>query len=49
MIFVKFWRYFKAIFEALNDKREVKLRRANNMDDEEEAMYLNWDLELIWR
>ena len=47
MIFVKFWRDFKVIFEALSDKREMKLRRANNMDDKEEAMYLDRDLELI--
>ena len=47
MIFVKFWRDFKVIFEALSDKREMELRRANNMDDEEEAMYLDRDLELI--
>ena len=47
MVFMKFWRYFKVIFEALSDKREMELRRANNMDDEEEAMYLDRDLELI--
>ena len=49
MVFVKFWRYFKVIFEALSDKREMKLRKANNVDDEEEAMHLDQDLELIWR
>ena len=37
------------IFEALSDKREMELRRANNVDDEEKAMYLDQDLELIWR
>ena len=49
MVFLKFWRYFKVIFEALSDKREMELRRANNVDDEEESMPLDWDLELIWR
>ena len=38
MVFVKFWRYFKVIFEVLSDKREMELRKVNNMDDEEEAM-----------
>ena len=32
------------IFEALSDKREIELRRANNVDDEEESMHLNQDL-----
>ena len=49
MIFVKFWRYFKVIFEALSDKREMESRRANNVDDEEETMYLDQDFELILR
>ena len=49
MVFMKFWRYFKVIFEALSDKREIELRRANNVDDEEESMHLDQDLELIWR
>ena len=49
MIFVKFWRYFKVIFEALSDKREMELRRANNVDDEEDSMHLDQDLEMIWR
>ena len=37
------------IFEALSDKREMELRRTNNVDDGEELMYLDQDLELIWR
>ena len=37
------------IFEALSDKRKMELRRANNVDDEEESMHLDQDLELIWR
>ena len=37
------------IFEALSDKKEMKLRRVNNVDDEEKAMHLDQDLELIWR
>ena len=37
------------IFEAFSDKREMELRRANDVDDEEEAMHLDQDLELIWR
>ena len=49
MVFVNFWRYFKVIFEALNDKREMELRKANNVDDEEEEMHLDQALELIWR
>ena len=49
MVFVKFWRYFKVIFEALSDKREMELRRANNVDDEKESMHLDQDLKLIWR
>ena len=49
MVFMKFWRYFKVIFEAFNDKREMELRRANDVDDEEEAMHLDQTLELIWR
>ena len=36
-------------FEALSDKREMKLRRANNVDDKEKTIYLDRDLELIWR
>ena len=46
---MKFWSYFKVIFEALSDKREMELRRANNVDDEEESMHFDPDLELIWR
>ena len=49
MVFVKFWRYFKVIFEALSNKREMELRRTNNVDDGEELMHLDQDLELIWR
>ena len=37
------------IFEVLSDKREMELRKANNVDDEEEAMHLDQALELIWR
>ena len=37
------------IFEALSDKREKKLRRSNNVDNEKESMHLDQDLELIWR
>ena len=37
------------IFEALSDKREMELRKANDVDDEEEAMHLDQALELIWR
>ena len=48
MVFMKFWRYFKVIFEALSDKREMELMRTNNVDDEEELMHLDQDLELIW-
>ena len=46
MVFVKFWRYFKVIFEVLSDKREMESRKVNNMDDEEESMHLDQDLEL---
>ena len=46
---MKFWRYFKVIFESLSDKREMELRRENNVDDEEDSMYLDQYLELIWR
>ena len=49
MVFVKFWIYFKVIFEALSDKRVMELRRANNVDDEEESMHWDQELELIWR
>ena len=49
MVFVKFWRYFNVIFEALSDKREMELRRVHNVDDEEEAMHLDQALELNWR
>ena len=35
------------IFEALSDKREMELRRANNVDDEEESMHLEQDLEVV--
>ena len=49
MVFMKFWRYFKVNFEALSDKREMELRRANNMDDEEDSMHVDQYLELIWR
>ena len=49
MVFVKFWRYFKVIFEALSDKRDMELRRTNNVDDGEELMHLDQYLELIWR
>ena len=49
MVFVKFWRYFKVIFEALSDKREMELRKANNVDDEEEEMHLDHVLEPIWK
>ena len=37
------------IFEALSNKREMELRRTNNVDDGEELMHLDQDLELIWR
>ena len=37
------------IFELLSDKREMELRRANNVDDEEDSMHLDQYLELIWR
>ena len=37
------------IFEELSDKREMELRRANNVDDEKESMHLDQDLKLIWR
>ena len=47
MIFVEFWRYFNVIFEALSDKREMKLRRTNNVDDEEESMHLDWDFKVV--
>ena len=47
MLFVKFHRYFKVIFEELSDKREMELRRANNVDDEEESMHLEQDLEVV--
>ena len=43
---MKFWRYFKVIFEVLSDKREMELRKINNVDDEEEAMHLDQALEL---
>ena len=46
MVFVKFWRYFKVIFKALSDKREMELRRVHYVDDEEEAMHLDQPLEL---
>ena len=46
MVFVKFWRYFKVIFEAFSDKREMELRRVHYVDDEEEAMHLDQSLEL---
>ena len=49
MVFVKFWKYFKMIFEALSDKREMELRRVHYVDDEEEAMHLDQSLELNWR
>ena len=37
------------IFEALSDKREMELRKANNVDDEEEEMHLDHVLEPIWK
>ena len=49
MVFVKFWRYFKVIFEVLTDKREMESRKVNNVDDEEEAMHLDQALELNWK
>ena len=49
MVFMKFWRYFKVIFEALSDKREMELRKANNVDDEEKEMHLDQALGLIWK
>ena len=35
------------IFEELSGKREMELRRANNVDDEEESVHLDWDLEVV--
>ena len=49
MVFVKFWRYFKVIFEVLRVKREIELRKVNNVDDEEEEMHLDHVLEPIWK
>ena len=37
------------IFEALSVKREMELRRANNVHNEEESMQLDQDLELTCR
>ena len=37
------------IFEALSDKREMELRKANNMEDTKRKMHLDQALELIWR
>ena len=37
------------IFEALSDKREMELRKANNVDDEEKEMHLDQALGLIWK
>ena len=47
MVFVKFWRYFMVIFEALSEKIEMELRKANNVDDEEESIHLDQDLEVV--
>ena len=49
MVFVKFWRYFKVIFEVLSDKSKMESIKVNNVDDEEKAMHLDQVLELNWR
>ena len=43
---MKFWRYFKVIFEAWSDKWKKEWGRIHNVDEEEEEMHLDQALEL---
>ena len=47
--FYEVLKMFQGNFWSMSDKREMELKRVNNVDDEEESMHLYQDLKLVWR